>query len=172
MSATRRAWSVAVYCVRGRGEDARVLLVHHRKLDLWLPVGGEVEPGETPQEAARRECIEETGFDAFVFPRIMGSHSGTPDGLLTYEEHEAGAKGLHLNLNFVVLLNQHDEHDRREPRSDGSWAEYRWVRPRAHETEDAAGAVVYESDRAPVPRNVGEIINWIPAVLSTIKGGA
>ena len=47
----RRAFSVAVFCRNG-GE---VLLVHHKRLDLWLPVGGEVEAGETPLEAARRD---------------------------------------------------------------------------------------------------------------------
>ena len=35
--------------------------MRHKRLDLWLPVGGEVEPGETPLEAARRELREETG---------------------------------------------------------------------------------------------------------------
>ena len=35
----------------------------------WFPVGGGVEPGETPSEAALREIREETGFsDASVGP--------------------------------------------------------------------------------------------------------
>ena len=41
---TRRAFSVAIFC-RHRGE---ILLVRHRRLGTWLPVGGEIEPGETP----------------------------------------------------------------------------------------------------------------------------
>ncbi len=34
----------------------------HRKLGLWLPAGGHVEPLETPDDAAIREALEETGL--------------------------------------------------------------------------------------------------------------
>jgi 8-oxo-dGTP pyrophosphatase MutT (NUDIX family) len=40
-------------------ERQSLLLVHHRKADLWLPPGGHVEPDEDPAETARRELKEE-----------------------------------------------------------------------------------------------------------------
>lgn len=43
-------------------EDGEILLLNHRKLDVWLQPGGHVEKGETPDEAAIREAREETGF--------------------------------------------------------------------------------------------------------------
>ena len=42
----------------------QVLLVDHKKADLWLPPGGHVEPNEHPKETVKREVIEELGIEA------------------------------------------------------------------------------------------------------------
>ncbi|MBY0291858.1 MAG: NUDIX hydrolase [Alphaproteobacteria bacterium] len=42
----------------------KVLLVDHKKSQLWLPAGGHVEPGENPRETVIRECFEELGISA------------------------------------------------------------------------------------------------------------
>ncbi len=44
-------------------EDWRLLLVEPTYKDAWEIPGGIVELGESPREAARRECREELGFD-------------------------------------------------------------------------------------------------------------
>lgn len=41
----------------------KVLLIHHSKLDLWLPIGGHIEKNETFDEAMKREIKEETNLD-------------------------------------------------------------------------------------------------------------
>lgn len=97
MSAERRAFSVAVYARRGD----RVLVIEHRRLATWLPIGGELEAGETPLEAAARELREETGMTG-AFRPLQGALDGVPPGLIGYEEHPAGSKGQHLNFVFVA----------------------------------------------------------------------
>ena len=97
MDGVRRAFSVAVYARKGD----RVLVIEHRRLGTWLPVGGELEAGETPLEAAVRELREETGL-AGRFVRLAGACDGEPAGLIGYEEHVAGSKGLHMNFVFVA----------------------------------------------------------------------
>ncbi len=44
----------------------KVLLIHHRKLDLWLPVGGHINENETPDTALLREIHEEVGIDGKI----------------------------------------------------------------------------------------------------------
>jgi 8-oxo-dGTP pyrophosphatase MutT (NUDIX family) len=56
---TTRDFTVAVFVVH----DNRVLLHLHRKLNLWLPPGGHIEPNELPDEAALREVMEEAGIE-------------------------------------------------------------------------------------------------------------
>jgi 8-oxo-dGTP pyrophosphatase MutT (NUDIX family) len=53
-----RHFTVAVFVVW----DGKVLLHRHRKLAMWLPPGGHIEPNELPDEAAVREVLEETGI--------------------------------------------------------------------------------------------------------------
>ena len=52
-------FTVAIFVVY----NAKVLLIHHRKLDKWLPLGGHIELEEDPEQAALREAREESGLD-------------------------------------------------------------------------------------------------------------
>jgi 8-oxo-dGTP pyrophosphatase MutT (NUDIX family) len=52
-----------------------VLLVRSSDSDLWMPVGGMIEPGEEPADAAAREVYEEAGVRA-VPQHLVGVYDG------------------------------------------------------------------------------------------------
>jgi len=115
----KRAFSVATFVVDR--DDWTVLLILHKRLGLWLPVGGEIEANETPLEAAQREVFEETGLRP-LYPKLDRRLDGCPPGFIGYDEHEAGAKGLHMNFNFVAGLQ-----GSKSLTPDGSFERFVWA---------------------------------------------
>ena len=78
MAAPVRRVSARVVPVNDRGE---VLLLHGRDPArphgwYWFTIGGALEPGETPQEAAVRELLEETGIEASPDELTASFHAG------------------------------------------------------------------------------------------------
>jgi len=104
-------FTVAIFIVH----RDQVLLVHHRGLDKWLPIGGHIELDEDPEAAALREAREESGLDielvgerppttgfgtrALIAPRFLDIHyiSDTHDhiGMIYW----ARAKSQNLRLS-------------------------------------------------------------------------
>jgi 8-oxo-dGTP pyrophosphatase MutT (NUDIX family) len=60
--------TVAGYIFRINSLDSKpeLLLIKHKKLGLWLPVGGHMEGSEIPEEAMIREAREEVGLDIIL----------------------------------------------------------------------------------------------------------
>jgi 8-oxo-dGTP pyrophosphatase MutT (NUDIX family) len=52
-------FTVAIFVVH----KGQVLVIHHRNLNKWLPLGGHIELDEDPETAALREAKEESGLE-------------------------------------------------------------------------------------------------------------
>lgn len=111
-------FTVAVFVVH----DGRVLLVHHRRLDAWLPVGGHIDLDEDPEEAALRETLEESGLTvallgerppttgagtrALIAPRFLDRHRITDRhehiGLIYWARPLAGEVRLAPDEHFAI----------------------------------------------------------------------
>ncbi len=77
--------------------DGRVLVARRPADAAHLPAawefpGGKIEPGETPEEAARRELLEETGLRASTLEPLTTAVFDYPDRLLRF--HAFVATGL------------------------------------------------------------------------------
>jgi ADP-ribose pyrophosphatase YjhB (NUDIX family) len=62
MSEITRDFTVATFVLH----EGKTLMLWHKKLAMWLPPGGHIDPNELPDEAAVREVKEETGLDVVL----------------------------------------------------------------------------------------------------------
>jgi ADP-ribose pyrophosphatase YjhB (NUDIX family) len=82
-----------------RDEQGRILLVQqtYRSSSIWLPPGGWVDRGETPQEAARREAREEVGLQVAVGQPLAVGGGGYGEITILFEGHLLGEPFLTLS---------------------------------------------------------------------------
>ncbi|MFA6118638.1 MAG: NUDIX domain-containing protein [Parachlamydiales bacterium] len=71
----QRFFCVTVYVMDNQN---RFLMMFHKKLNKWVPPGGKVDNHETPDEAAQRECFEETGCEI----ELIGPKTEVEGGLM------------------------------------------------------------------------------------------
>jgi len=88
--------------------DNKVLLRKHDKYKIWLSVGGHIEPGEDPMEAAIREVKEEVGIDVELFQDEKGI---TPEDEKEVKSENEGWKQL-VRPQSVIRhrINETHEH--------------------------------------------------------------
>jgi 8-oxo-dGTP pyrophosphatase MutT (NUDIX family) len=71
------------------------VLHRHKRLGIWMQPGGHIDPGETPDVAARREAQEELG--------IAIAHPAGGPRLLQVDVHDAARGHFHLDLRYLLL---------------------------------------------------------------------
>jgi 8-oxo-dGTP pyrophosphatase MutT (NUDIX family) len=107
-------FTVAIFVVH----QQQVLLVLHRRLGKWLPLGGHIELDEDPEQAALREAREESGLDielvgerppttepgtrALIAPRFLDIHRINPThehiGMIYFARPAADSEPANLQL--------------------------------------------------------------------------
>lgn len=85
----------------------RVVLVEHwYKQGVWTLPGGGVKKGETPEETAKREVFEETGFTVHSFDGEVGTYRGrmgkNDSVKVFYTENFTG--GLKIMPNSEIMV--------------------------------------------------------------------
>jgi len=82
----------------------KLLLIHHKKLNLWLPVGGHIEKDETPDDALKREIKEETGLEIEIISKDSISTVGNTKKILAIPFHvSVHSVGDHDHCSFYYV---------------------------------------------------------------------
>jgi 8-oxo-dGTP pyrophosphatase MutT (NUDIX family) len=85
--------------------DGKILTIFHPFFKKWLQPGGHVELGETPLEAATRELLEETGFQAHVHPWHQDNNNIPFDiDIHSIPTSEEKGEAAHFHYDFRYLL--------------------------------------------------------------------
>ena len=120
-------FTVSIFVV----ERGRVLLIHHRKMKQWLPLGGHIELDEDPETAAYREAREESGLEvelvgerppttypgtrALIAPRFLDIHRITDThehiGMIYWARSKRGALTLAASEHHDIRWCAPDELD-------------------------------------------------------------
>ncbi|GHK00909.1 NUDIX hydrolase [Streptomyces sp. NPDC003753] len=75
-------------------EHGRVLLTLHKKIRMWLQMGGHCEPDDvTLADAARREATEESGIEGLIL---------LPGGPVRLDRHHTPC-AWHLDVQYAAL---------------------------------------------------------------------
>ena len=124
-------FTVAIFVVH----DNKILLIHHRKLDQWLPLGGHIELHEDPEVAALREAKEESGLDvellgerppttgpgtrALIAPRFLDIHRITDThehiGMIYWARPKNGSLQLSTDEHHDIRWCSVEDLDKLQP---------------------------------------------------------
>ncbi len=124
-------FTVAIFVVH----KAKVLVIHHRNLNKWLPLGGHIELDEDPETAALREAKEESGLEvellgerppttapgtrALIAPRFLDIHQITDThqhiGLIYWARPKNGKLALAAAEHHAIRWCSSQELDQLEP---------------------------------------------------------
>lgn len=108
-------------------DERKVLLVKHKKLEVWIYPGGHMEGEENPLECAIRETKEETGssFNVISTSNVSIQALGVetmPQPLIIMKERVPykGAYHQHFDMIYLGIANSMDFYKNDES-SDCNW---------------------------------------------------
>jgi len=102
----------------------KVLLIFHKKLQRWLPIGGHIELNENPDQALFREVEEECGLEIEVInskPSIISEGTNflfTPAFL---DVHNISEKHKHIGLYYFAKARSDEFKFNKEEHDDICW---------------------------------------------------
>lgn len=83
--------------------EKKVLLSWNKNMNTWIPVGGHIDPGEMPEEAAKREVLEETGLEFEFVHKNRIEKEGNSDIIRLHRVSIDSVPHHNKHINFVFI---------------------------------------------------------------------
>src|SRR3989344_7641397 len=87
-------FAATAYIVSKIDGEFKVLLHKHKKLNIWIGVGGHVEKEENPKQAVIREAKEETDLEITLVKQFCIQEEKIP---------KYGKEAAHLHIDFIYF---------------------------------------------------------------------
>lgn len=113
-----KCWMTVIYLVRA---DGKVLLHWNKNMNTWIPIGGHIDYGETPDETIKREVEEETGFE-FEFlnkPKVIGN-SNVID-LYRFQIDKVPHHNYHMTFVFIGKCHKYNDKEENDENEKIKW---------------------------------------------------
>ena len=118
--------------------ENKVLLIHHKTYNEWLPIGGHVELDEDPEEALYREIQEECGLKVNLLCKAPDiGHEGVKPLPSPHFMDSHRISDTHRHVAFVFFGKSASNDVRLHEKEH---FEYRWVGE--HELDDPSLALI------------------------------
>lgn len=101
-------YTASVFLIKNK----EILFMNHEKLGKWIQPGGHIEGEETPDQAAKRETLEETGFRIeFIDGEQPQDFSEEEDLPVPFHVNIHKIREGHLHCDFMYLASVSGETD-------------------------------------------------------------
>ncbi len=100
-------------------DQSRVLLTHHKKLNMWLQLGGHCDGNQDTLLAAHREAVEESGI-TLVKPLLS---SFFDLDIHEIPERKTEPKHLHYDMTYLFQVVESEEFQVSNESNDLQWVE-------------------------------------------------
>ena len=109
----------------------KVLLMHHKKLDKWLQMGGHADGCSIPWEVAEKEASEESGLDALRFvtmEKLRQSEKFSHLNVYPFDldihlipERKGEPSHFHYDVQYLLKAIEPDKAVKNEESNDLAW---------------------------------------------------
>jgi hypothetical protein len=103
-------------------DKSKVLLTHHKKLNLWLQLGGHTDGDIDVLGVAIKESIEESGIDDF---EVLLDGEIFDIGIRDVPEHKGVPQHVHYDIVFLLQVKSSEKFVISEESNDLKWADVR-----------------------------------------------